>query len=723
MKRLLPIFIAALGAIIVSCNKNDSPEGNGNGSSDRPDGIPEEYGNFELADGAVFMTEDMTSMFSSVEDGKIVMPTSVPAESVPSVGTIIICPITEKTPAGLLVKVVSVDDNASGYTLTTEPVSLSDAFDELHIESSLNVSQYIEHAADADGNLIVPEQISSSIWDEFSKNPEDTTFTIPTKAARSVETTLSGKFPIKNDIFDGYLFSDMNLKISIDISMSKLNRFDIAFTKQTGIAGDLLIAGVEAGFTWKIADIEYRFRPFLIPGTPVVIRPSLYVEEEFKAEGKIEVKASMRFYAENQLYSFSYNGGQPQYRSERLNGDSYLKFKAVSAEAEMELSTTAGGKFEIYDEGLLAFGMELTAADTFKMSNEISMEYDGLLVDNPEVEVIPSLQASLYCKSLMFGFIPGADEGKLSYIWDFGLPSYKLTALPEFSGIQQNKADGKLRVSADVEEKSLLECSEKGFALFEEDGDEPLIHLSFSSEGSSAKSSQMHTKAEISDEVVFSLPSSNKSYKALPYVVADDKYYYGEDGRWVDLGLSVLWAKWNVGATSPEESGGYYAWGETEEKENYSKKYYQHAYFTGYYYENGEPIYSSKFIGLDIRNTEYDVAHVKWGNGARLPSEAEVDELASKCTYKLGYYNGVKGIYVTGPSGNSTFLPMAGIIDSDNVVEEYGRYWTGTDGTESWQSPTYLSFEYEDPEPSAWSNSADISNFGFSVRPVKDIVR
>lgn len=712
MKKLFPIIMAALCALFVSCDKNDSPEGNGN--ADEPGGIPERYGDFALAEGAVFMTEDMTSMFSSVEEGKIVIPASASAESVPSAGTVIIAPITEKTPSGLLVKVVSADETASGYTLTTEPVSLAEAFDELHVETAFNVSQYIEHAVDADGNLIVPEQISSGIWDEFAKNPEDTTFTIPTKAAGSVATTLAGKFPIENDIFDGYLFSDMKLEVSIDISRSELNRFDISLTKQTGIAGDLLIAGVETELTWKIAEIEYRFRPFLIPGTPIVIRPSLYVEEEFKAEGKIEVKASMRYYAENQLYSFSFSEGQPKYKSERLNDDSYLKFKAVSAEAEMELSTTAGGMFEIYDEGLLAFGMELTLAESLQMSNEISMDDKELLVDNPEIEIIPSLQASLYCKSLMFGFVPGADNGKLSYSWDFGLPSYKLTTLPEFSGIQQNKDGGRLRVSADVEEKSFLEYSEKGFALFEENSDEPLVHLSFKAGVADSKSSLMQTRAIISDDVVFTLPSSDKTYIALPYVVADDKYYYGEADRWVDLGLpsGILWAKYNVGATSPEEYGGYYAWGETETKDEYRWENYKYAKFWGYD-EWGYPIYECNNIGNDISGTQYDVAHVKWGNGARMPTLDNWKELLNTCIITSITYKNKTCSIITGPNKNSIILPHAA---GANYVEDIGLegyYWSST-----------LSYEVEAYYIYFYSSNFEIGDpdreEGLSIRPVKD---
>lgn len=190
---------------------------------------------------------------------------------------------------------------------------------------------HIEHAVDKEGNIIIPESISSEIWDEFAKTPEDTTFTIPTKASGSAETTLSNKFPIQNDIFQGYLFANMTLAVSIDISKKSLNKFEISLTKQAGISGDLIIAGIETELEWEIADIEFKFRPFLIPCTPIVISPSLYVEECFKAEGKIEVKADLRYYAENQLYQFTFNDGEAKYDSERLKGDNYMKFKAVSA--------------------------------------------------------------------------------------------------------------------------------------------------------------------------------------------------------------------------------------------------------------------------------------------------------------------------------------------------------------------------------------------------------
>ena len=142
----------------------------------------------------------------------------------------------------------------------------------------------------------------------------------------------------------------------------------------------------------------------------------------------------------------------------------------------------------------------------------------------------------------------------------------------------------------------------------------------------------------------------------------------------VDLGLpsGIKWASCNVGATKPEEYGGYYAWGETEEKDNYSWDTYKY-----YNKESAECV----FIGNDISGTEYDVAHVKWGGSWRMPTLTEIDELIDKCTWTWTTYNGVTGYKIIGPNENSIFLPATGYywdldIHGQGTVESY--YWSGT---------------------------------------------
>ena len=194
------------------------------------------------------------------------------------------------------------------------------------------------------------------------------------------------------------------------------------------------------------------------------------------------------------------------------------------------------------------------------------------------------------------------------------------------------------------------------------------------------------------------------------------------DDRWVDLGLSVLWAKYNVGASSPEEYGGYYAWGEIEEKSSYT--------WENYKYKTTQPgpednlIWIGTYIGDDISQTQYDVAHIKWGEGARMPRLEDIKELVDNCSWSANTYNGVKGMIVTGQNGNSIFLPFAGKHSSseEGLLSEgcEGFYWSGTYYEDYIDNYAYFLFL------SLYDNSYmywDYYRFrfaGHSVRPVKD---
>ena len=174
----------------------------------------------------------------------------------------------------------------------------------------------------------------------------------------------------------------------------------------------------------------------------------------------------------------------------------------------------------------------------------------------------------------------------------------------------------------------------------------------------------------------------------------------------VDLGLSVCWAGWNVGASSPEGYGNYYAWGETTTKSDYSIRSYQ--------YHNGSEYVN---IGSKISGTQYDVARAQWGGSWRMPTKAEFEELINRCTWTWTTYNNVNGYKVTGPNGNSIFLPAAGYRDGTELYNRgsHGRYWSGS-LYESGQSDAYrLSFD---------SGGRGVYDYyrerGYAVRPVSE---
>lgn len=178
----------------------------------------------------------------------------------------------------------------------------------------------------------------------------------------------------------------------------------------------------------------------------------------------------------------------------------------------------------------------------------------------------------------------------------------------------------------------------------------------------------------------------------------------GDPYEAVDLGLSVKWAAHNIGATKPEEYGDYFAWGETATKDTYTGENYQRQ-------QNG----SYTKLGDDIAGTEYDAAHVVWGLEWRMPTLAEVDELSKKCKWEATTRNGVKGMTVTGPSGNSIFLPAAG-QKRETLTEQgiMGYYWTSTQSQEYQTAAMNLNFSGYDDH---WSANR---TYGFSIRAVKE---
>lgn len=152
----------------------------------------------------------------------------------------------------------------------------------------------------------------------------------------------------------------------------------------------------------------------------------------------------------------------------------------------------------------------------------------------------------------------------------------------------------------------------------------------------------------------------------------------------IDLGLpsGTLWACCNVGATKPEENGGYYAWGEVQEKNYYSLDTYQ-------YYQNGSFVNIGNYIGedeygysiYDISGTRYDVAHVQWGGSWVMPSFDQFEELLRYSSYggeKWIQINGVGGKFFSF-GGSAIFLPAAGGYFATKgliYVGEGGYYWS-----------------------------------------------
>ena len=148
--------------------------------------------------------------------------------------------------------------------------------------------------------------------------------------------------------------------------------------------------------------------------------------------------------------------------------------------------------------------------------------------------------------------------------------------------------------------------------------------------------------------------------------------YPTDNHAYVDLGLSVLWATCNMGATKPEQIGGYYFWGDPT------------GTATLEYMIANDPAKQFDYIG----GSDYDIVHVMWGEKWRLPTPDEREELIDNCTFQWRRINGVVGAMFTstvkGFEGNSIFLPAAGGVEGDSIIDAglCGYYMTDELGSD-----------------------------------------
>lgn len=189
-------------------------------------------------------------------------------------------------------------------------------------------------------------------------------------------------------------------------------------------------------------------------------------------------------------------------------------------------------------------------------------------------------------------------------------------------------------------------------------------------------------------------------------IIAPTDQYGITIGHEIDLGLSVNWAGWDFGATSSRGYGEHYAWGELHPRtNNFSSEEYA-------YYNNGYI-----FIGENISGTVYDVVHNTIGNGWRLPTKEDAQELINNCKWEAITCDTIAGYKVTGPNGNSIFFPFNGCY-LDNILSHRGEhfcYWTGTLNLDN-GGQAYMLWNNN---AAALTVAADTRRAGRCIRPVK----
>ena len=181
------------------------------------------------------------------------------------------------------------------------------------------------------------------------------------------------------------------------------------------------------------------------------------------------------------------------------------------------------------------------------------------------------------------------------------------------------------------------------------------------------------------------------------------------DTNAVDLGLSVKWAAMNLGASRPTEKGTSYSWGEVTPFDNT----YDYSGWSA-----SQLIQEGVMTADSMLTPEHDAATVNWGECWRMPTEAEAKELVEKCTWEFVTLDGMKGCKVTGPNGNSIFLPAIGVMKPNGGESSTGDgyYWTsGLSNVEDQYGVSFLLFTSDKTHRLHWKHTRID---GVVIRPV-----
>ena len=182
-----------------------------------------------------------------------------------------------------------------------------------------------------------------------------------------------------------------------------------------------------------------------------------------------------------------------------------------------------------------------------------------------------------------------------------------------------------------------------------------------------------------------------------------------EDLMAVDLGLSVLWANVNVGATVSSECGDYFAWGETVSKTQYN--------WDTYAFGTEPALTKYTAAGPVVLEMDDDAARKVLGGRWRMPTIEEMNKLRNQCSWSWSSRNGQNGFLVTAKNGKSIFLPAAGTALSSDKPKpgKEGVYWTSSLYTSLPSRSWKLTFTASEAKTTYGDRC-----YGYSVRAVMD---
>lgn len=241
-----------------------------------------------LKDGVFYFSGDDQQYISVLDTNKIAVKVNIPSQLKFKIGDVVLVDFSQKAPLGFAGKVISQKEESGETVFYTQSVSLEDIFEELNIDSDIDVYKDANSVVDDEGQVYELKPLEDGDIEQISEDVD-----APVKGLADKDFTSFKSIPIESTYFSGRLFVSSFAHVKIKITKGKVNDYDILLERQSYLASQL---GVTAGGGISIPVLpEVNFSlPVGIPICPgIVLQPILSASIDFESEGEIRLQSSV----------------------------------------------------------------------------------------------------------------------------------------------------------------------------------------------------------------------------------------------------------------------------------------------------------------------------------------------------------------------------------------------------------------------------------------------
>lgn len=512
----LKLFSLILSAVLIAggCSK-DNTEG-GNHQEDQDSELPENVFN-----------ENVTQYFTEVTGSYIRVSSDIPDSRLPEEGDVIVCLATENTPYGYLGRIMSIEETTDGYLWHTGPAALTDAFESLHMDESIDAMAQVEEMVDEDGKEYDFEIVDNSIWDEINPvkdededSPDDDAETKAGAggyAAATIRLPLDG-IEVGGATLSGSLYISTRIDLAIDISGWKLQYANLEVTPRVGTDIEF---NADISVEENITLFEKNFPLGAITVGYVVLCPVLHLELTAGFNGEITVKASMKNEFINMKYFVKYEGGEWKKGYDNQTVAEGNRCRAASLEMNGELYTeaSAGLTVGLYSADMI--GISLDAIGRHSLKGEYSLSDKNLFKADKKVGIERTLHGELTFFTDFIG--EAADFEKKVETGNLLLGVTPVNLFPGVFDLAAELQDKVIGVSSSWDTDDNLLSVEYGIALLD-DNHQP---LEFKKLGSVPEAAAVKS-ASYGENISFEVDNAG-DYIVASYVEHGNSTYLGEE--------------------------------------------------------------------------------------------------------------------------------------------------------------------------------------------------